>query len=100
MPAGEIQIPDSLYDWVSPTCFSRQILSPAATNLVTLPLENVEWHDVGSPHRVLSTLLTAAAELPTWAKIWQEAARKLPAKETCPVLESRLSDRVTRICVI
>jgi len=72
---GETRISDSLYDWVSPTDFSRHILSPAARRLVTLRLENIEWHDLGDPDRVLSTLLARDTELPIWARSWQ-AARK------------------------
>jgi mannose-1-phosphate guanylyltransferase len=68
---GETRIPDSLYDWVSPTDFSRQILSPGASRLVALRLENVEWNDLGDPDRVLSVLLAREAELPAWAKLWQ-----------------------------
>ena len=71
----ETRIPDSLYDWVSPVDFSRNILSPAARHLVALPLQNMEWHDLGDPDRVLTTLLSRNAELPGWAKRWQ-ASRK------------------------
>lgn len=74
-PNSETEIPDSLYDWVSPTDFSRQILSPAARRLLTLRLENIEWHDLGDPDRVLSTLLARNTELPSWAGRWQ-AERK------------------------
>lgn len=73
--SGETRIPDSLYDWVSPTDFSRQILSPATGHLVTLRLENIEWHDLGDPDRVLSTLFAKDTELPDWAKRWK-ATRK------------------------
>lgn len=64
----ETQIPDSLYDWVSPLDFSRGILSPAAKQLVALPLGNMEWHDLGDPGRVLSTLFKMNSEPPAWAK--------------------------------
>jgi mannose-1-phosphate guanylyltransferase len=70
---SETRIPDSLYDGVSPTDFSRQILSPAVKRLVTLRLENIEWHDLGNPGRVLSTLFSRDTELPAWAKRWQAA---------------------------
>jgi mannose-1-phosphate guanylyltransferase len=74
---SETRILDSIYDWVSPSDFSRQVLSPAAERLVTLRLRNMEWHDLGDPDRVLSTLLATNTELPLWAKNWQ-AARKGP----------------------
>jgi mannose-1-phosphate guanylyltransferase len=78
--ARETRIPESLYDWFSPLDFSRHVLSPAAKRLVALPLRNMEWHDLGDPERVLSTLLTKRADLPKWAKRWQ-ATRK-PAAST------------------
>lgn len=78
---GETRIPDSLYDWVSPSDFSRQVLSPAARRLVALRLENLEWHDLGDPDRVLSTLLDRSSELPAWASNWQ-AKRKAVGSST------------------
>jgi mannose-1-phosphate guanylyltransferase len=68
---GETRIPDSVYEWVSPSDFSRQVLSPAAERLVALRLGNMEWHDLGDPERVLSTLLATNVELPAWAKRWR-----------------------------
>lgn len=75
---GETRIADSLYDWVSPSDFSRQVLSPGAKHLVALRLADIEWHDLGDPDRVLSMLLTRNAELPSWVKSWQDT-RKGPS---------------------
>lgn len=75
----ETRIPESLYDWLSSLDFSRHILSPTAKRLVALRLGNMEWHDVGDPDRVLSTLLARNAELPTWAKRWQAAGKPAAA---------------------
>lgn len=72
---GETTIPDSLYDWISPSDFSRHILSPAASCLVALRLENLEWHDLGDPDRVISTLLARNSELPAWAQQWQASKK-------------------------
>jgi len=74
---SETQIPDSLYDWVSPMDFSRQVLSPGARHLVTLRLGDMEWHDLGDPDRVLSALLARNTELPSWAKSWQAARKEM-----------------------
>lgn len=74
-------IADRLYDRIAPTDFSRQILSPGAIRLVTLPLGNVEWNDLGDPDRVFSTLLTMDARLPPWAVRWQKATRLQGASE-------------------
>jgi mannose-1-phosphate guanylyltransferase len=83
---GETRISDSLYDWVSPTDFSRQILSPAARRLVALRLENIEWHDLGDPDRVLSTVLARNTELPSWARRWHAA--KIAAACSAPRSQS------------
>lgn len=73
-PLGaEVRIVDQLYDRIAPTDFSRQILSPGANRLVTLPLGGVEWNDLGDPERVLSTLLAIDADLPRWARRWRAA---------------------------
>jgi mannose-1-phosphate guanylyltransferase len=86
---GETRISDSLYDWVSPTDFSRQILSPAARRLVALRLENIEWHDLGDPDRVLSTLLARNTELPSWARRWHAA--KIAAGGSAPRSQSAVA---------
>jgi mannose-1-phosphate guanylyltransferase len=78
---SETQIPDSLYDWVAPMDFSRQVLSPGTRHLVTLLLGNMEWHDLGDPDRVVSTLLARNSELPSWARRWEatkEVTRSVP----------------------
>ena len=72
---GEIRITDRLYDRIDPTDFSRQVLSPGVKRLVTLPLSDVEWNDLGDPERVFSTLLASNTRLPPWAVHWRAATR-------------------------
>ena len=72
---GEARIADGLYDRIAPTDFSRQILSPGASRLVTLPLGVVEWNDLGDSDRVFSTLLALDTRLPHWAVRWRKATR-------------------------
>ncbi len=67
----ETRIPDALYDWVAPADFSRQVLSPAARHLVTLRLNEVEWHDLGHADRVMETVLRRDSPLPAWVRSWQ-----------------------------
>jgi len=86
---AETRIPDSLYDWVSPSDFSRQVLSPAARRLVALRLENLEWHDLGDPDRVMSALLNGRSELPAWVGHWQ--ARRKAAGTATPVSKSAVA---------
>lgn len=71
----EKRIPDGLYDWVYPSDFSKQVLSPAAKRLLTLRLPEMEWHDIGHPGRVFSTLLARGAPLPSWTIEWETAVR-------------------------
>jgi mannose-1-phosphate guanylyltransferase len=69
-PGGEIRIPDSVYDRITPTDFSRQVLSAATDRLLTLRLTGIEWNDLGDPSRVLATLADQKHDLPGWAKQW------------------------------
>lgn len=74
----ETRIPDGLYDWVSPSDFSKQVLSVAAEHLIALRLGEMDWHDVGHPDRVFATLRAANGQVPPWARRWQ-AARETAA---------------------
>jgi len=70
----EIRIPESLYDLLPPSDFSRHVLAPASERLLTLRLGEIEWHDLGHPDRVVSTLLARKANLPEWVEGWQAMA--------------------------
>ena len=85
----ETRIPDSLYDRVSPVDFSRHILSPASQQLIALRLGEMQWHDLGSPGRVVSTLLARNVELPAWAERW--LAAKIPVGGCAPLSESAVA---------
>ena len=74
----DTQIDDSLYQRIAPTDFSRQILSQGVSRLVTLPLRNVEWSDLGDPDRVLATILQEGIELPWWFRLWRAASASAP----------------------
>jgi mannose-1-phosphate guanylyltransferase len=67
---AETKIDDWLYDRITPTDFSRQILSPGAARLVTVGLGDVVWNDLGDPDRVISTLQDRGFGLPAWARRW------------------------------
>lgn len=59
-----------------PMDFSRQVLSPGARHLVTLRLGNMEWHDLGNPDQVVSTVLARNSELPFLAYcVWHDLAQ-------------------------
>jgi len=79
LPCGETRIPDAVYNRVSPTDFSRQILSQAADRLLALRVSNVEWSDLGNPHRVLVSLLEKNGSLPGWVKLWPDPQVVPPA---------------------
>ncbi len=67
---AETRIPDWVYDQIEPIDFSRQVLTPAARQLVTVRLPDVGWNDLGNPERVLS-VLEEKNELPIWAVRWR-----------------------------
>jgi mannose-1-phosphate guanylyltransferase len=68
----EIRIPDSIYNRIAPTDFSRHVLALATDRLLALRLENIEWSDLGDPYRVLVTLLEKNGRLPSWASLWPD----------------------------
>jgi mannose-1-phosphate guanylyltransferase len=76
----ETRIAEWLYDQIAPTDFSRQVLSPGTRRLVTLPLGEIEWNDLGDPDRVLSTLLESELELPSWAARWRRETEVEPSR--------------------
>jgi mannose-1-phosphate guanylyltransferase len=55
--SGEIQIPDSVYERLGQTDFSREILAPSTDRLLALRLRNIEWADIGNPDRLLRAIL-------------------------------------------
>ncbi len=69
---GEIRIPDSIYDRIAPTDFSRHMLALATDSLLALRLENIGWSDLGDPYRVLLTLFKRNGSLPSWASLWPD----------------------------
>jgi len=71
---GETRTAERLYDQILPMDFSKRVLAPAASQLVTMPLGETEWNDLGDPDRVISTLLASELELPGWATRWRREA--------------------------
>ena len=69
---GEIRIPDSIYEGIAPTDFSRHILARATDRLLALRLENIGWSDLRNPYRLLVTLLEKNGSLPSWASLWPD----------------------------
>jgi mannose-1-phosphate guanylyltransferase len=56
-PGAEIRIPDSVYEQIAPTDFSRHILAFATDSLLAFQLKNLEWRDLGDRYRVLATVV-------------------------------------------
>ena len=77
-PDGEIRIDGWLYDKIAATDFSRQVLSPTPSRLISLGLADIEWSDLGDPDRVVSTLLHSALELPSWVERWRDGGTQEP----------------------
>lgn len=75
----ESRIPDAEYSALPNTDFSRDILSPSANYLLTMRLEDLEWHDLGRPDRVVSILLNQKHDPPAWVDDWQNYYQSLKA---------------------
>ncbi len=56
-----------LYARMSPVDFSRQVLARRPLNLAVLPVNGVDWSDLGEPRRVLATLSRVGIR-PEWAE--------------------------------
>ena len=70
---GEIRIPETVYDRIAPTDFTRQILGTATGRLLSLRLSGVEWSDREDRYRELAALFEATGELPGWVELWPKA---------------------------
>lgn len=55
--------------------FSRSVLSAAVQRLAVMPLDGVEWSDIGEPHRVLSALRRSSIR-PEWLNQAPDGARE------------------------
>ena len=75
LPAGllskEIHVPAAFYEAIPISDFSRQILSPGAKQLLALRFNDMEWHDLGHPDRVVSVLRSRNDEFPPWMRRWE-----------------------------
>lgn len=72
---SEVHIPDLLYERISHSDFSREVLSVQASRLVALRMDRTGWNDLGHPARVVAVLHAAGME-PCWMKEWQAALRQ------------------------
>ena len=63
-----------LYAEIDPADFSRRVLTPAPSRLLTLRLCDAGWSDLGDPDRVVSILLERD-DPPGWALRWQSERR-------------------------
>ena len=75
--AGELHVPPSLYSSIPNVDFSRQVLSPNVFRLLAMPLNGLEWHDLGHADRVMSVVQSGKDETPTWVRAW-EGTRRFP----------------------
>lgn len=56
----------ALYAGLSPLSFSDQVLASHAVNLAVLPVQGLDWSDLGEPHRVMD-VLARTGTTPRWA---------------------------------
>ena len=53
---AEARVADVIYARTPTRDFSREVLAARPPNLAVLPVQGVEWTDLGDPHRALTTL--------------------------------------------
>ena len=73
--AWDLHVPASLYSAIPTVDFSRDVLSPNAFRLLAVPLNGLEWHDLGHTDRVLSVVRSRTDGPPLWARAWDAAGR-------------------------
>ena len=64
VPEREEEAIQPLYQTISATDFSMQVLASSADRLAVLCLDDVGWSDLGDPHRVMDTLSRNGLESP------------------------------------
>lgn len=76
LPAANVEtrIADWVYDQIDTVDFARQVLTPAAAQLMAVRLRDEGWNDLGDPARVMA-VLAERNELPIWAVRWQAERR-------------------------
>ena len=95
---SERRVIKGLYEQMEPADFSSQVLSHCADRLLTLPLGDVEWNDLGDPDRVIAALLQSGVELPAWATRWQaarEAERAIAQRRSLTAMPVTASKNAT-----
>jgi len=83
-----------IYDRIDRTDFSKQVLSPGATRLLTLRLGDVEWSDLGDPDRVINALLESGLQLPGWATRWRPAGTSQTSQGATDIKGGRVEERM------
>jgi mannose-1-phosphate guanylyltransferase len=57
-PEGRVEVLCDLYQHLSPTDFSSQVLTRFASEFAVLPVSGVGWSDLGDPKRLLAVMST------------------------------------------
>lgn len=74
----DISIPATLYDGISPTDFSRHVLTPGCDHLMAIKLSCTGWNDLGQPDRVMSVLHSRSGMFPSWIHLWESPQELSP----------------------
>lgn len=72
---NNLNVSASLYDKIPNVDFSRSVLSRNKENLLVMPLNGLEWHDLGHADRVVSVVRSRSEVLPSWLKTWETICR-------------------------
>jgi mannose-1-phosphate guanylyltransferase len=68
----------SLYEKIPTVDFSRSVLSRNKENLLVMPLNGLEWHDLGHADRVVSVVRSRGEVLPSWLQKWETICHTAP----------------------
>jgi mannose-1-phosphate guanylyltransferase len=75
----------SLYERIPTVDFSRSILSRNKENLLVMPLNGLEWHDLGHADRVVSVIRSRGEVMPSWLHAWEAICHTAQGPVSAPL---------------
>jgi mannose-1-phosphate guanylyltransferase len=72
-PSGVLRVSSALYSVIPTVDFCSKVLTPNAFRLLAMPLNQVEWHDLGREDRVIKVAQSHKDKQPGWIQAWNRA---------------------------
>jgi mannose-1-phosphate guanylyltransferase len=82
---NNLHVSASLYEKIPNVDFSRSVLSRNKENMLVMPLNGLEWHDLGHADRVVSVIRSRGEVLPSWLKTWEAIRRTAQGPVSAPL---------------